>query len=136
MNPKGSLFERLVAENMRQPPCPPGEERLMVSIASHVSQLLCTRAGTVKMLPDYGLPDLNDMSVSFHESVRQSREAIEKTVRLYEPRLSEVCVVPEENENCLLRRQFSINASVEVYGIKKPVRLFATLSGSGEVTVV
>ncbi|WP_459199808.1 type VI secretion system baseplate subunit TssE [Pseudomonas tremae] len=136
MNLNGSLFERLALDVQHQHSYCGDEGRLMASIASHLSKLLGTRAGNVKMLPDYGLPDLNNMSVSLYDSLRQSREAIENVIWAYEPRLSDIYVLPEENKGSVLRRQFFVNACVEVDGIKKPVRFFTTISGDGNVSVV
>ncbi|MCF5674343.1 type VI secretion system baseplate subunit TssE, partial [Pseudomonas syringae] len=78
MNANGSLFERLAGHNTQRGL--DNEERLMISIAAHLSNMLGTRAGSVKMLPDYGLPDLNDMNLSLHETLKQSRTAIEKVI--------------------------------------------------------
>ncbi|KAA8705513.1 type VI secretion system baseplate subunit TssE [Pseudomonas cannabina] len=132
MNARGSLFERLAGQTM---PDIDNEQRLMSSIAAHVSEMLGTRAGSVKMLPDYGLPDLNDISLSSHEASRQSRAAIEEVIRTYEPRLFDVHVMPDESRDCPLKRRFSIGACVEINGIRKSVRFLATLSGNGQVRI-
>ncbi|KPX18519.1 Type VI secretion system lysozyme-related protein [Pseudomonas savastanoi] len=100
-----------------------------------MSNMLGARAGSVKMLPDYGLPDLNDMSMSAHDILRQSRVAIEKAVRLYEPRLSEVYVMSEGHSENRLILQFFIDAILKADGIKKAVRFSATVSEAGRVRV-
>ncbi|KTB75107.1 MULTISPECIES: type VI secretion system baseplate subunit TssE [Pseudomonas] len=130
----GSLFERL-AEVRLQPPGFSEQEQLTASIATHLSNMLGARAGSVKMLPDYGLPDLNDMSMSAHDILRQSRVAIEKAVRLYEPRLSEVYVMSEGHSENRLTLQFFIDATLKADGIKKAVRFSATVSEAGRVRV-
>ncbi|WP_024646494.1 type VI secretion system baseplate subunit TssE [Pseudomonas syringae] len=133
MNANGSLFERLAGHKAHSGL--DNEGRLMTSIAVHLSNMLGTRAGSVKMLPDYGLPDLNDMNLSLHETLKQSRAAIEKVIRTYEPRLVDVYVSSGESRGCPLQRQFAIDASVEIAGIRKAVRFFATVSGSGHVSI-
>ncbi|WP_122339337.1 type VI secretion system baseplate subunit TssE [Pseudomonas caricapapayae] len=134
MRPLESLFQRLVGETVRLPGCTE-EEQLMTSIATHLSNVLATRAGSVKMLPDYGLPDLNNMNMSAHETLKQSRAAIEKTIRAYEPRLSEVYVMSGEHSENILSLQFSIRAIVKSGGIKKAARFTAVVSGAGKVSV-
>lgn len=57
------------------------------SIRLHLLRMLTTRQGAVQALPDYGLPDLNDLSLSRAEVVRQCCLAIEKCIAKFEPRL-------------------------------------------------
>jgi type VI secretion system protein len=93
MSGYGSLFERLSGDaNMRD-----GWSRevsAMASVAAHLAKMLSTRAGSVQTLSDYGLPDLNDMRLSLHDSLSQARLAIENFIEAYEPRLSNVRVIP------------------------------------------
>ena len=65
----------------------------MASVAAHLAKMLSTRAGSVQTLSDYGLPDLNDMRLSLHDSLSQARLAIESFIEAYEPRLSNVRVI-------------------------------------------
>jgi type VI secretion system protein len=67
----------------------------MASVATHLAKMLSTRAGSVQTLPDYGLPDLNDMRLSLHDSLQQARIAIEGLLR---------------SEGC--KRQVSFSASL------------------------
>ncbi|MFH7617737.1 type VI secretion system baseplate subunit TssE, partial [Pseudomonas syringae pv. tagetis] len=67
MSPLESLLQRLVGETVRLPGCSE-EAQLMTSIATHLSNVLATRAASVKMLPDYGLPDLNILKMSARET--------------------------------------------------------------------
>lgn len=134
MSRYGSLFERL-----RDTPATnrsPGRETcVMASVAAHLSRLLSTRAGSVQMLPDYGLPDLNDMRFSLHETMRQSRKAIEDFIQVYEPRLSNVRVVSESTDGSVLILGFSIKALLNIDGLKKDVVFFAALDGRGMTNV-
>src|SRR3990167_4037976 len=88
-----SLFERL-----EQGASNPGAT--VASIAAHLGKMLSTRAGSVQTLPDYGLPDLNDMRLSLHDSLQQARIAIERFIEAYEPRLRDVRVIslPRDND--------------------------------------
>lgn len=77
----GSLFDRLTR----------GEAGLRMdedeSIRRHLMRMLTTRQGAVQALPDYGLPDLNDLSLSRAEVIRRCCSAIEECIAGYEPRL-------------------------------------------------
>jgi type VI secretion system protein len=105
------------------------------SVAAHLEKMLSTRAGSVQALPDYGLPDLNDMSLSLYDSLAQARSAIESFITRYEPRLSDVEVTPIPREDDPFRLLFEIQGLLELAGIKRQVRYIAALDGSGSVIV-
>ena len=130
----GSLFERLgggadTRVGWSREAC------AMASVAAHLAKMLSTRAGSVQTLPDYGLPDLNDMRLSLHDSLRQARLAIENCIEAYEPRLSNVRVISLPRDHDQLRLAFSIEGLLEVEGFKRQVSFSARLDGSGQVKV-
>ena len=130
----GSLFERLGGDADKRLGWS-REVSAMASVAAHLAKMLSTRAGSVQTLSDYGLPDLNDMRLSLHDSLSQAREAIEGFIEAYEPRLSKVRVVSLPRDHDQLRLTFSIEGLLEVEGIKRQVTFSACLDGSGQVNV-
>lgn len=134
MSGYGSLFERLAGDTDKRVGLG-FEECAFSSVAAHLAKMLSTRAGSVQALPDYGLPDLNDMRLSLHDSLAQARTAIESFIALYEPRLSSVKVVPASRGNDPFRLFFSIDGVLEVDGVRQQVSFSAALDGSGQVTV-
>jgi type VI secretion system protein len=134
MDGYGSLFERLKgdAEQRRGTSL---EVSALASVAAHLAKMLSTRAGSVQTLPDYGLPDLNDMRLSLHDSLSQARAAIEGFIEAYEPRLSKVRVISLPRDHDQLRLAFSIEGLLEVQGFKRQVSFAARLNGSGQVQV-
>ena len=129
-----SLFERLGGEASQRAGWS-REVAAMASVATHLAKMLSTRAGSVQTLPDYGLPDLNDMRLSLHDSLQQARIAIERFIEAYEPRLSEVRVIPLPVDNNPLSLAFAIEGLLEVDGFKRQVSFSARLDGSGQVKV-
>lgn len=130
----GSLFERLGGAVEKRA----GLSReicVMASVAAHLAKMLSTRAGSVQTLSDYGLPDLNDMRLSLHDARSQARKAIETFIEAYEPRLRNVHVASIPNNADQLRLFFSIDASLDVEGVKRQVSFSACLDGSGQVKV-
>ena len=123
-----SLFERL-----EQGASNPGAT--VASIAAHLGKMLSTRAGSVRTLPDYGLPDLNDMRLSLHESLSQSRLHIERFIQAYEPRLTNVRVrlLPVVRDSLSLA--FAIEAERMIEGALHPVVFHARLTDTGRVEV-
>ncbi|RRV05321.1 type VI secretion system baseplate subunit TssE [Pseudomonas sp. v388] len=132
--PYGSLFERLAGDTAHRAGLT-GEESLMASVAAHLTRMLGTRAGSVQTLPDYGLPDLNDMNRSLHDVVMNARSAIEAFIRKYEPRLSSVRVTLEPGHHEALKLRFSIEGVLEAGGIKRQVTFNAHLGSHGQVSV-
>jgi type VI secretion system protein len=130
----GSLFERLGGEASQRAGWS-REVAVMASVATHLAKMLSTRAGCVQTLPDYGLPDLNDMRLSLHDSLQQARIAIERFIEAYEPRLREVRVISLPRDNNPLSLAFAIEGLLEVDGFKRQVSFSARLDGSGQVKV-
>ncbi|KPG97405.1 type VI secretion system baseplate subunit TssE [Pseudomonas sp. DTU12.3] len=134
MDGYGSLFERLNGD-AEQRKGRSLEASAMASVAAHLAKMLSTRAGSVQTLSDYGLPDLNDMRLSLHDSLSQARLAIENFIEAYEPRLSNVRVISLPRDHDQLRLAFSIEGLLEVEGFKRQVSFSARLDGSGQVKV-
>lgn len=134
MSEYGSLFERLAGVPAARKDLDK-ETAITLSVSNHLAKMLSTRAGSVQTLPDYGLPDLNDLSLSLHDSLQQSRTEIERFVEAYEPRLSEVRVVALPRTHDPLNLSFAIEGLIEVDGIKRRIEFAASLNGSGQVRI-
>ncbi|AXA58047.1 type VI secretion system baseplate subunit TssE [Pseudomonas thivervalensis] len=130
----GSLFERLAGDSGKRADLS-REACVVASVAAHLARMLSTRAGSVQTLSDYGLPDLNDMRLSLHDAGSQARKAIETFIKVYEPRLRNVRVVSMLSNADQLRLAFSIDALLDVEGVKRQVSFSARLDGSGQVKV-
>jgi len=130
----GSLFERLGGEAGQRAGWS-HEVAVMASVAAHLAKMLSTRAGSVQTLPDYGLPDLNDMRLSLHDSLQQARAAIERFIEAYEPRLRQVRVVSLPRDHDPLNLAFAIEGWLEVDGFSRQVSFAARLDGSGQVRI-
>lgn len=124
-----SLFQRL-----ERPAANPDSG--VTSVAIHLGKMLSIRAGSAQTLPDYGLPDLNDMNQSLHESLSQSRLLIERFIRAYEPRLKDVRVRSLPRDHDPLALAFAIEATLVVKGSRQPVVFTARLSDGGRVEVL
>ena len=130
----GSHFERLNGDcdaraGMSREAC------AVASVAAHLSKMLSTRAGSVQVAPDYGLPDLNDMRLSLHDVRHQACRAIQACIEAYEPRLSHVHVTTVSTHADPLRLSLRIDALLDMEGLKGPVSFSAGLDGSGQLTV-
>src|SRR5471030_3288679 len=58
------------------------------SIREHLIKLLNARQGSLRHLPDYGLPDLIEIYQKLPESLHELKQVILNVISRYEPRLS------------------------------------------------
>ena len=70
-----------------------------LSVQQNVQRILNTRAGALKHLPDYGLPDLTNIYKALPASAHQLRDQMEATLLKYEPRIRSIDVAILENDD-------------------------------------
>lgn len=75
------------------------------SIGRHLNHLFNSRRGTVAHLPLYGLPDISEIYQNLPNSLDGFIESVRKTILHYEPRLSQVRVVPVpiKSQDCVIQ---------------------------------
>jgi type VI secretion system protein len=62
----------------------------IISVMENIKRILNSRAGALKHLPEYGLPDLSHIYRNLPASTHQLKEQMENTLLIYEPRLRSV----------------------------------------------
>lgn len=136
MNQEQSLFERL------QNPDESAEYKLKInihkaadSVLLHLRNLLNTRQGSVPTLPDYGLPDFNDIASNFPDAIFELRRIIKISVEAYEPRLSSVKVDYVKDEENPLSMRYEITAQLNLGDESANVWFETTLDSAGRVKV-
>ena len=87
----GSLFDRLTR----------GDEGARMSEDESIR---------LQALPDYGLPDLNDLTLSRAELILETCRAVKKCIQRYEPRLTDVEVSHQALAESLFAMGFRIAA--------------------------
>lgn len=130
----GSLLERLSGSDRSRSGLP-GAEAASASVMAQLARMLSTRAGSVQMLPDYGLPELNDMRLTLHDTRQQARATIERFISRYEPRLREVRVSCQHDASDPLRLAFIISARLNLPELQQPVTFSVQLDGQGKAAV-
>ncbi|WP_233881439.1 type VI secretion system baseplate subunit TssE [Paraburkholderia flagellata] len=63
-----------------------------LSVQQNVQRILNTRAGALKHLPDYGVPDLTNIYMALPASAHQLRDQMQATLLKYEPRIRSIDV--------------------------------------------
>ena len=136
MSQEQSLFERL------QNPDESGDYKLKLnvnkaadSVLTHLRNMLNTRQGSVPTLPDYGLPDFNDIASNFPDAIFELRRVIKQSIDNYEPRLSRVKVDYAKDEDKPLSMRYEITAQLSLGGENANVWFETTLDSQGRVKV-
>lgn len=83
-----------------------------LSVLSNLNRLFNTRQGSVKHLPDYGLPDISSIYREAPRSIDELRRAIVTVVRKYEPRLRRVHVEHRETDDFDMRLIFLLTGEL------------------------
>lgn len=120
----GSLFDRLTR----------GEAGARMdddeSIRLHLLRMLTARQGAVQALPDYGLPDINDLTLSRAELLKETSKAIQECVEKYEPRLQGISVSHQPLPGSPFTMGFRISAmKYDAHGVLAPWQWSISLEG-------
>ncbi|HHT4103400.1 TPA: type VI secretion system baseplate subunit TssE [Enterobacter hormaechei] len=72
------------------------ENQLILSVLDNMQRILNCRAGTLAHLPDYGLPDMTKILQGMPGTAHQLITTLSAVLLKYEPRLSRINVVMQE----------------------------------------
>lgn len=88
-----------------------------MSVQRNVQRILNTRAGALKHLPDYGLPDLTNIYKALPASSHLLREQMERTLLKYEPRIRAIDVAILENDDPGIFVNFELTCHLKRAGL-------------------
>ncbi|MWN90846.1 type VI secretion system baseplate subunit TssE [Gilliamella sp. Pra-s65] len=74
-------------------------EQTIISVMDNIERILNSRAGAIKHMPDYGLPDMSTIFQALPSSAYVLMRAIEQTLLKYEPRLASIDLNIDEKNN-------------------------------------
>jgi type VI secretion system protein len=110
---------------------PEGEQQLH-SVLGNLRRLFNARRGSLVHVPEYGLPDLSDVSPSSPEKIESLRVAIREAVERFEPRLQKVRVTREGGRADSSHLVFLLSAQM---GPNARVRFQTTIRSSEPVEI-
>lgn len=86
-----SLYDKLLGQIGGEPLDAYDDRTLeILSVQQNIRRILNTRAGALKHLPDYGLPDLANIYKALPASAHRLRQQLEATLLVYEPRIGSI----------------------------------------------
>lgn len=89
----------------------------ILSVQANIRRILNTRAGAVKHVPDYGLPDLTDVYRNLTASVHDLRNQMETTLLKFEPRLRAVEIEIDDRPDPGLMVSFTMICHLKKAGL-------------------
>ena len=110
----------------------PAKDRRITSVMDHLNRLFNTRRGTIPHLPDYGLPDISEIYRKMPGGIEELQSAIKKTVEKYEPRLTRIKVLKQENAASDLSLEYILSGEMIGGGT---VRFKTKFSGTGNLSI-
>ena len=112
------------------------EESYADSIRQNIERMLNVRQGSLAHMPDFGLPDFNDLIFEFPDALLQLVRAVESYLLTYEHRLTNVEVGFDHPNSDPLIVKLRIQAEFMVPGGGPRRLVFSTiLTGSGQAYV-
>ncbi|NML32725.1 type VI secretion system baseplate subunit TssE [Paraburkholderia antibiotica] len=89
----------------------------ILSVQASIRRILNTRAGALKHVPDYGLPDLTEVYRNLPSSVNDLRNQMESTLLKFEPRLRSVGIEINDNPDPGLLASFTMVCHLKKAGL-------------------
>jgi len=94
-------------------------EQTIISVMDNIERILNSRAGAIKHMPDYGLPDMSTIFQALPSSAYILMRAIEQTLLTYEPRISSVDINFEEKNNDTMVLAYELICHLKEGGLVK-----------------
>ncbi|TAL93853.1 MAG: type VI secretion system baseplate subunit TssE [Paraburkholderia sp.] len=93
-----SLYDKLLGQIGGEPLDAHDDKTLeILSVQQNIRRILNTRAGALKHLLDYGLPDLTNIYKALPASAHRLKQQMEATLLAYEPRIRSIDVEYMDN---------------------------------------
>ncbi|EPL9571250.1 type VI secretion system baseplate subunit TssE [Providencia rettgeri] len=78
-------------------------EQVIISVMENIRRILNSRAGSIRHLPDYGLPDMSKMIQGLPGTAHNIMDVLSTTLLKYEPRIKtlSLALLPQETFDSL-----------------------------------
>ncbi len=104
-------------------------------ITAHLVEILNTRMGSARTVPDYGLMEVSEVTHDFPDAIAAIQRSLKACIQQYEPRLKNVQVRHVKAETVAqMVLEFEITGQFQTPdGRRQSLRLGAMMDGSGNV---
>lgn len=136
MKTQGSLLERVKDPRSDAPRSIQHDTQTIAdSILRHLRRLLNSRQGEACTAPEFGIPDLTEISHGFPDSIGDMQKAIQASIEKFEPRLGKVRVKHIPSDLHALYLKFEITAQILTANEKAFLQFETLVDHSGRVDV-
>lgn len=105
------------------------------SVVRNLRRLFNARQGCSQSRPDLGMPDFGDMTYGVVSTLPEVVRAVKFQIEQFEPRLRNVHVRHDIDEDDPQSIRFSIRAELVLSDSATPIRFSGTLGGDGHIDV-
>lgn len=130
-----SLLERIASQTPAKHNIELNDSEAVASILGHVKRILNVRQGSVQTMPDYGLPDFNDLARRFPNAIEEIKRSIRGCLEKYEPRLVNVQVDHVMVGEHMMDLRYDVKAQIAVDGKHTDVWFETILDTAGKVSI-
>ncbi len=104
-------------------------------ISAHIVEILNTRMGSARTVPDYGLMEVSEVLHDFPDAIAMIQRSLKACIQQYEPRLKNVQVRHVKAESVAsMVLEFEVTGQFQLAdGRRQSLRIGASLDGSGNV---
>jgi type VI secretion system protein len=112
-------------------------EDLETAVVDHLERLLSTRQGGSLTAPDYGVPELSELSNNFVDALAISQRALKACLTAYEPRVKNVQVRGTKFDLTDMQFEFEVTGSIQhADGRKTALRITLGIDPSAKLRIV
>jgi type VI secretion system protein len=112
-------------------------EDLETAIVDHLERLLSTRQGGSLTAPDYGVPELTELSANFVDALAIAQRALKTCLNTYEPRIKNVQVRGTKFDLTEMQFEFEVTGSIQhTDGRKTALRVTLGIDPNAKLRVV
>lgn len=110
---------------------------LETAIVDHIERLLSTRQGGSLTAPDYGVPELTELSSNFVDALAIAQRALKSSLTTYEPRIKNVQVRGTKFDLTEMQFEFEVTGTIQYAdGRRTALRVTLGIDPNAKIRVV
>ncbi len=106
---------------------------VMRSVLLNLQRILNTRQGSAAAQSDLGVPSPHELLIGFPASLDQAQRAVKQCIQRYEPRLVNVVVAIDKEDDQKQAIAFSVTAQLAGGDRRDPVSFHTAISPDGRI---
>jgi len=110
---------------------------LETAIIEHIERLLSSRQGGSLTAPDYGVPELTELSANFVDALAIAQRALKASLTTYEPRIKNVQVRGTKFDLTEMQFEFEVTGAIQhPDGRRTAIRVTLGIDPNAKLSVI